>query len=340
MRIVTGSRAPARLLVGCAERTRWPGRISRSSCGLVRARVELTVRAARGETASLGRVDEIGRAAGNGRQPAFADPVAFELRERAKECFGVRVLGVLEELEDGGLLDDLAGVHDGNVVGGLGDDAHVVRDDDHRHLVFLAQALEQVEDLGLDRHVERGRRLVGDQQLRVAGERDGDHHALAHAAGELVRIVVEASCSVRNTDLLEELDRALARGVLLHVEVAPQRLRDLRSDLERRVQRRHRVLEDHRHLAAAHVLELAVAELRQVAPVEHDRAVDDLRRRLGDEAHDRESRDRLAAAGLADDAERPPLLHVEGDAVDRLDDPLTREEVGLEVVDLEQGQGA
>ena len=72
------------------------------------------------------------------------------------------------------------------------------------------RSLEQVEDLGLDRHVERGRRLVGDQQLRVAGERDGDHHALAHAAGELVRVVVEAPCGVRDADLLEQLDRALA----------------------------------------------------------------------------------------------------------------------------------
>ena len=31
-----------------------------------------------------------------------------------------------------------------------------------------AQALQQLEDLRLDRHVERGRRLVGDEQLRVA----------------------------------------------------------------------------------------------------------------------------------------------------------------------------
>ena len=48
---------------------------------------------------------------------------------------------------------------------------------------------DQVEDLRLDRDVERGGRLVGDQQLRIAGERHGDHHALAHAARELVRIL-------------------------------------------------------------------------------------------------------------------------------------------------------
>ena len=43
-------------------------------------------------------------------------------------------------------------------------------------------------------------------------------------------------------------------------------------------------------------------------PSKHDRAGDDLRRRLRDQAHDRERGHRLAAAGLADDPERLPLL--------------------------------
>ena len=72
----------------------------------------------------------------------------------------------------------------------LGDDAEVVRDQQDRHAEPLAQLAQQLEDLRLDRHVERGRRLVGDQQLRVARERHRDHHALAHAAGQLVRVVV------------------------------------------------------------------------------------------------------------------------------------------------------
>jgi hypothetical protein len=48
-------------------------------------------------------------------------------------------------------------------------------------------------DLRLDRHVERGRRLVGDQQAGLAGQRHRDHHALAHAARELVRVVLQAA---------------------------------------------------------------------------------------------------------------------------------------------------
>jgi len=41
-------------------------------------------------------------------------------------------------------------------------------------------------ELGLDRRVERGCRLIGDEELRLQGERHRDHHALAHASGHLV----------------------------------------------------------------------------------------------------------------------------------------------------------
>jgi hypothetical protein len=47
---------------------------------------------------------------------------------------------------------------------------------------------EQVDDLRLDRDVERGNRLVGDQQARLERERAGNAYTLALAAREFVRI--------------------------------------------------------------------------------------------------------------------------------------------------------
>ncbi len=79
----------------------------------------------------------------------------------------------------------------GDVVGHLGDHAEIVGDQDDGGAGVAAQAAHQVEDLRLDGDVERGGRLVGDQQPRAAGQRHGDHGALAHAAGQLVRIVVD-----------------------------------------------------------------------------------------------------------------------------------------------------
>jgi hypothetical protein len=44
------------------------------------------------------------------------------------------------------------------------------------------QLAHQVEDLRLNRHIERRGRFVGDQQIGLAGEGHRDHHALPHAA--------------------------------------------------------------------------------------------------------------------------------------------------------------
>ena len=52
------------------------------------------------------------------------------------------------------------------------------------------ELLQQVDDLRLDGDVQRGDRLVRDDQLRLQGERAGDADALPLAAGELVREAV------------------------------------------------------------------------------------------------------------------------------------------------------
>ena len=60
-----------------------------------------------------------------------------------------------------------------------------------RNAKIAPQLVEQPQDLRLDGDIERGGRLVGDQERRAAHQRHGDHHALAQAAGELVRILAE-----------------------------------------------------------------------------------------------------------------------------------------------------
>ena len=73
------------------------------------------------------------------------------------------------------------------------------------------QLLHQFEDLRLDGDVERGGRLVGDDQLGVAGQRDGDHDALAHAAGKLVRILLQPPRRIGDADQIQQFDGALVR---------------------------------------------------------------------------------------------------------------------------------
>ena len=90
--------------------------------------------------------------------------------------------------------------------------------------------VDELEDLLLDRHVERGRRLVGDEQLGLAGQRHRDHDALAHAAGELVRVLADPLRGARQADQVEHLHRPLVRVRLADVAVQQDGLGDLVAD--------------------------------------------------------------------------------------------------------------
>ena len=73
--------------------------------------------------------------------------------------------------------------------------------------VALLEILQQVEDLSLDRLVQRRHRFVAEDQFRMERQRAGDIDALALAAAELVRIV--GGVVGVQTDLLKQIGRSL-----------------------------------------------------------------------------------------------------------------------------------
>ena len=76
---------------------------------------------------------------------------------------------------------------------------------------FCCRSREQLEDLRLDGDVERGGRLVGDDERGIHDERHRDDDALPHAAGELMRILARALLGARECRrVVEHLDRAFA----------------------------------------------------------------------------------------------------------------------------------
>ena len=117
--------------------------------------------------------------------------------------------------EEGGgrrLLDDLAGMHDDDPLGIGPRQREVVGDEERRHPARRRVVEHEVEDGGLGGGIETGGRLVGDEQRRIAGERDGDHHALAHAAGELARIGAGAELGLGDADRGERHDDGFAEA--------------------------------------------------------------------------------------------------------------------------------
>ena len=170
------------------------------------------------------------------------------------------MLGIAEHRGDGAGFDDVAIGHDADAVGDAFDHAQIMGDEQHGHAEALLQRLEQVEDLGLHGDVERGGGLVGDEQVGLVGERHGDHDALALAARKLVRIGGEAAGRVGNADLVEQFEGAGAGGVGGQAFVNGEHFADLALDGVDRIERGHRLLEDHRDVVAAHRAQFALPE--------------------------------------------------------------------------------
>ena len=136
-----------------------------------------------------------------------------ELGNRGDEFARVGMPGSLEDLIGRALFDDDAVFHDEDAVAQVTDDAEVVRDEEVGDPSRFAQRDQQVEDLRLDRHVERRHRLVEHDDRGARGEGAGDRDALTLAARHPQR---ETTCDLdRQADQVEQFAtraRRAARG--------------------------------------------------------------------------------------------------------------------------------
>ena len=284
-----------------------------------------------------------GRLVSDGTMPGISisrvsvlEPRRGHRRHRGHQAAGVGMPGIVEQRLDAGFLDLLAGIHHDDALRGLRDHAEIVGDQDQPGAEFLLQIDDQRQDLGLDRDVERGGRLVRDQQRRPAGQRHRDHGALAHAAGELVRILLRPAFGLGNPDQAQHFDRLAPRlpcasssdaGGPLSVIWSPIRITGL-SEV----------------IGSWKIIEMRLPRIARISassrpsrsvPSSVNGAADDPARRIRHQPHDRQRGHALAAAGLADDGQRLAAANAERDVVDRLEQPRIGEEHRLQVLHVE-----
>ena len=150
-------------------------------------------------------------------------------------------------------LHDVPGVHHVDPISHLLNHAETVGDEDDRGRSLLDERVEQTQHLGLNRHVERGGRLVGNHQLRFGCQCHRNADPLPHPSRQLNRIAGEHPIWIGELDVGQGLDRPTTTLLLVHLlrcRVANDRSK-LITDREDWIQRRNRILEDHRDAAAA-----------------------------------------------------------------------------------------
>ena len=222
----------------------------------------------------------------------------------------------------------------------MADDREIVRDEEVGELELLLELFEQVDHLRLDRDVEGGDGLVGDDEVRVGRESAREADPLALAARELVRVA--GGRVGGQADGLEQLAHPLPRPGPAREAVRAERLADDAPDAVPRVERGERILEDHLHSPAQRP-QRPLSEFGDVTAVEDDAP----RGRLV-EAQDRPPDGGLTAAGLADEAKGFAAADRQRHTVDCADvadmavkdDAALDREVELEILELYERSGS
>ena len=307
-----------------------------------------------GEAQAVHRLDVINRAAQQTGADGIPDPQVLgahqgrRRRRRGRRTARLRLDQALRVRMRRGLeypacrtgLNDLAVLHHAHAVGDLAHDGQVVGDEQHRHVEAALQALEQLENLRLDGDVEGGGRLVGNQQGRFVGQRHGDHDALPLAARQLMRKGGEAFFGFAQADQVQQFQGALAGVRLAHALVQPQRFAELLLDRVKRVERGHRLLENHGDAVAAYRAHRRSGGMEQFLAVQPDTAAGVRGGGVGQQLQDAERGDRLAGAGFADQSDGLAAIDRQGQALDGVHGAALSAEIDRQVLYVQQRRHA
>ncbi len=205
-------------------------------------------RAARVEIAARGRPQRARHVAC--QDDALAPGLHNGVRNRhgGKERLRVRVERVLIKLRTICHLGDPAQIHDRHAIADMPDDRQIVGDEEIGQPEIVLQILEQIDDLRLNRDVERRDRFVANDEVRLDGEGTRDADALPLPAAELVRIAIGV-VGIKPDDAQQLLHPLLAR-LALRQAVNRKRLRDDAAHRHTRVERSVGILKDHLHAPA------------------------------------------------------------------------------------------
>ncbi|MGY4420021.1 hypothetical protein ACVWY2_002446 [Bradyrhizobium sp. JR6.1] len=201
------------------------------------------------------------------------------------------------------------------------------------------QVADQREDLLLGGDVERGGRLVRDQELRFQHQRHRDHDALALSARQAVRVGREDALHIGQPHMLHHRQDLLTPRAGVEIGMGAQHLVDLAADRHDRIERGHRLLEDHRHPRRAQLAQPPVGRGKQFLADQFDAAAGRHQRALLQQAHRGQRGHRLARAAFADKAERLALAHLQRQVVDDAVRVSLAAETDDEIVDVEDDVG-
>ena len=168
-----------------------------------------------------------------------------DLMYGADQTSGIRVLGICVDFLGIRTFHDLAQVHNRHTVTHSCHNTQVMGNKENCRIEILLQFLHQLQNLCLNRHIQRCRRFISDQQLGIAHQRHGDQRPLEHAAGKLMGILVVPLFHVGNAYFAHDFHGNFLGFFLILGNVKQRRFIDLITNGIHGGEGHHRFLEDH-----------------------------------------------------------------------------------------------
>ena len=166
------------------------------------------------------------------------------------------------------LLNDAAGIHHHDAIAEMRHQWQIVADQDQAHAAARHQVFDQAQDLCLHCGIQRAGGFVGDEQLGVRGQHHRDHHALAHAAGQFVRIGLRHARGFADLHLRQKIDRGLIGALAAAAAMRAPGFGDLRTGGHHRVQGEFWVLQDQPGALAANGAQLCLIGGQDIGAIE------------------------------------------------------------------------
>ena len=152
--------------------------------------------------------------------------------------------GLVKEPADIRRLYDFPSIHDIHQIADLRHNAQIVGNQENGGASLLLEAAHELQNLRLNGHIQRGSRLVGNNQIWLTDHGGADHHPLTQAAAELMGIAVVPALRLRDPHAAEHLDYLALRLIPAEVLVEHQHLRNLGARLDDGVETAHGLLKN------------------------------------------------------------------------------------------------
>ena len=260
-------------------------------------------------------------------------PLSLHGRNGPEQVIGIRIQRVSKELPGRCKLHDSSRIHHRNPVTDFRSNSKIVCHHHNTHAKIFLQLLQKTDDLFLHRDIQGSCRLIRKKKLRSGSKRNGNHRPLPHASGELMRICRKTLLCRRNSNHLHQ-PHCLS-FLLLPAHFLLEGFHNLLSDRLHRIQRCHRLLENHADVPAADFPKLRFRHFPQILSVKQNLSPGYLPGILQN-LEKRSAGHTLSAAAFSDQAEGLLLPDGKGDIINGRNCLLIRYKFRLKMPDIQQ----